>query len=400
MSIPSSAPPACVRAGRRAALVFGALGLPALLAAGRTASAQVSGAPRAGSPLPAPAADVLIRMDDRQVRAAGVELVRPEPEAGAAELSLPGTVAVPPRQLRVVAAPAAALLEAILVAADERVAAGQPVARLRSTELVEAQRLFLQAHTASELAAEKARRDEELFRERIIAERRLLVTRSEAVGAAAELDERRQALGLLGMEAGEIEDLRRTRRIRPALVVTSPVDGAAIQLQAVAGERVAQSAPLMTVADLSTLWVNVQVPVSRAAAVEANGFVSLPAQGAEGFVLRVGRTVDPATQSVVATAEINRGADAVRPGQSVTAVVRLAGNGQDQWRLPAQAVVRHRERSWVFVRSPEGFRARPVTILSEGAQFASVRGHLVPEDRVATRGILSLLAQLSAADGS
>lgn len=342
--------------------------------------------------------DVLIRLDERQIRASGIETARPEPETGPAEIALPGTVVVPPQQLRIVAAPAAGLLESLFVAPDERVRQGQILARLRSTDLVEAQRLYLQAQTASDLAGEKLRRDEQLYRERIIAERRLLVTRSEAVAASAGLDERQQLLGLYGMTPAEVEDLRRNRRIQQSLTVTSPMNGVVLGRQATAGERVAQAAPLVTIADLSTLWVNVQVPISRAAALEANARVLVPAQGAEGFVLRVGRTVDAATQSVTATAEINRGTDAIRPGQAVTVALSLRAPGQPQWRVPAGSVVRHRERSWVFVRVPDGFRARPVTVLNETAAFTSIRGQLQPSDQLATRGLLALLAELAEQD--
>jgi RND family efflux transporter MFP subunit len=341
---------------------------------------------------------VLIRMEDRQIRAGGIELGRPEPETGPSELTLPGAVVVPPGQLRIIAAPAAGLVESLFVAPDERVRAGQAVARLRSTELVEAQRLFLEAMTQSDLAGEKLRRDEQLFRERVIAERRLIVTRAEATAAAAALDERTQMLTLLGMSEPEIAELARTRRIQQALTVTSPMSGVVLGRAATPGERVAQAAPLLTVGDLRTLWVNVQVPLSRAPALTENARVLVPAQGAEGFVLRVGRTADPATQSVNAVAEINRGTEALRPGQAVTVALELRANGTPQWRLPAGAVVRHRERSWVFVRVPAGFEARPVTVLNETAQATSIRGPLAAGDQVATRGLLALLAELAEAD--
>lgn len=347
----------------------------------------------------APAADVVIRLDERQFRAGGFELGRVEPETGPSEILLPGQVVVPPTQLRIIAAPAAGLIESIFVAPDEQVRAGQPVARLRSTELVEAQRLFLQAATADELAQEKLRRDEQLLRERVIAERRVIVTRAEATGAAAALDERMQMLNLLGLSEHEITELRRTRRIQQGLTVTSPVSGIVLGRAATPGERVAQAAPLVTVGDLNTLWVNIQVPLSRAPALEANARVLVPAQGAEGFVLRIGRTADNTTQSVTAVAEMNRGAEGLRPGQAVTVAMQLRANGMPQYRVPAGAVVRHRERSWVFIRTPTGFTARPVTVLNETAQFTSIRGGLAPNDQIATRGILALLAELSEADG-
>ena len=69
-----------------------------------------------------------------------------------AQTVLPGTVVVPPQQLLVVAAPAAGLIEAVLVAQNESVREGQPIARLRSTDLLEAQRTYLQALAADQLA--------------------------------------------------------------------------------------------------------------------------------------------------------------------------------------------------------------------------------------------------------
>jgi membrane fusion protein, heavy metal efflux system len=343
--------------------------------------------------------DVVIRLDERQFRAGGFELGRVEPETGPSEILLPGQVVVPPTQLRIIAAPAAGLIESLFVAPDERVRAGQAVARLRSTELVEAQRLFLEAATAHELAQEKLRRDDELFRERVIAERRLIVTRAEATGAAAALDERTQMLNLFGLTDHEVAELRRTRRIQQALTVTSPVAGVVLGRSATPGERVSQAAPLMMVGDLTTLWVNIQVPLSRAPALEANARVLVPAQGAEGFVLRIGRTADAATQSVTAVAEMNRGAEGLRPGQAVSVAMQLRGSGMPQYRVPAGSVVRHRERSWVFIRTPTGFTARPITVLNETAQFTSIRGGLAPTDQIATRGVLALLAELSEADG-
>lgn len=344
--------------------------------------------------------EVTLRLDERQLRTAGIDLARVEAETGPSEIALPGQVVVPPNQLRIVAAPATGLIEALFVAPDEQVRAGQAVARLRSTELVEAQRLFLEASTNAELGAEKLRRDEQLFRERVIAERRLIVTRAEARAAEAALDERTQMLGLLGMAEAEIAELKRGRRIRQALVVTSPMAGAVLGRAATPGERVAQAAPLLTVADLRTLWISIQVPLARAPALEDNARVLVPALGAEGFVLRVGRTADAATQSVSATAEMNRGVEALRPGQAVTVALQMRAAGQPQWRVPAGAVVRHRERSWVFLRTATGFTARPVQVVNETAQFVSIRGELSPGDQVATRGMLSLLAELAEADQS
>jgi multidrug efflux pump subunit AcrA (membrane-fusion protein) len=370
--------------------------LPVLLALAAAAWAQPGAGPHGTG-----AAAALVRMDERQIRAAGIELARVEPETTTPELLLPGTVVVPPSQLLVVAAPAGGLVEALYIAPDLPVAVGQPIARLRSAELVEAQRAFLEALVDGALADEKLRRDEQMFRERIIAERRLLTTRAEAAAASARLAEREQLLTLAGMGEGALRRLREDRVMTPTLEITAPSAGVVLQWQAQPGERVATAAPLFTVAQLKPLWVNVQVPVARAAAVAEAVRLTIPAQGVEGKVLRLGRSVDPATQSVTAIAEVSEGAERLRPGQAVTVAVGLPLQaGAQQWRAPASAVVRHRDRHWVFVRVPEGFTAQPVQVLIETPQSVSFSAAgLRAGDQVAVRGILTLLAGLVQAEG-
>src|SRR3712207_2114676 len=198
--------------------------------------------------VPRPAAagekDVPIRIDERQMRAAGIELARVEPEAGTAQTVLPGTVIVPPQQLLVVAAPAAGLIEAVLAGPNESVHAGQPIARLRSTDLLEAQRTYLQALSAEQLAQQRLERDEQMFRERIIAERRLLTTRADYAYARTTMQEREQMLALLGMSEADIRELRDKHQMAAALTVSAPRDGVVLELRVSPGERVAASAPL------------------------------------------------------------------------------------------------------------------------------------------------------------
>ena len=97
-------------------------------------------------------------------------------------------------------------------------------------------------------------------------------------------------------------------------------------------------------------------------------------------------------------AEIATGADRVRPGLAVTVNVRADTDGPPQWVVPSAAVARHRERSWIFVRSADGVRAMPVEVVAQNARDASIRAELAPADRVATRGVVALLAELARRD--
>ncbi|PTM43712.1 RND family efflux transporter MFP subunit [Phreatobacter oligotrophus] len=337
----------------------------------------------------------IIRLDDQAVRAAGIQLSPIQPESGATDLSFPGMVAVPPQQIRVVAAPAAGLIETVLVAPDETVRQGQVIATMRSPELIEAQRGFLTAIADESLAQDRLRRSRSLHESRVIPERDLRVAETEATNAAAKLDEQIQLLKLIGMADEGVETLRRTRRLMASIEMRAPIDGVVTIRHASAGERVVASAPIFTIADLSPLWVNIQVPATRLGALQVGSRVILPTQGAQGRVIRIGRTVDAATQSVAVVAEVDTNGGSVRPGLAVNVSVRVEQNGLAQWLAPSSGVVRHRDRTWVFTRNASGFLAVPVQVVAETARGVAFRADLAPGTEIATRGLLALVAELS-----
>lgn len=343
-------------------------------------------------------ADIAISMDEREIRFAGITTTNPDKEQREIELSLPGTIVIPPQQLRVVAAPASGLVESLLAVTDEPVKAGDPVALLRSMEIVEAQRQYLAALADEALASDRLRRLQLLFEARATPERELKVAQTTAINAKSHLDERRQILSLMELSEADIETLRTTRKIFPAVTVHAPVGGTIVKRHANPGERIDAAAPIYTIAKLEPLWVNIQVPAARLSALATGEAVVLPALGARGRIIRVARTVDSPTQSATAVAEIDTNGGSVRPGLATTVTIRLSQGPETQWSIPSAAVVRHRDRSWVFVRSKDGFVARPVQVIAESPARTSIRAELNPDDQIADRGIIALLSELALAD--
>jgi hypothetical protein len=82
----------------------------------------------------------------------------------------------------------------------------------------------------------------------------------------------------------------------------------------------------------------------------------------------------------------------------VTVNVRTAGEVADLWSVPVASVVRHRGRSWIFVKGNDGFRAKPVDVIAESGQRVSIAATLKPDDRIATQGVLALAAELAESD--
>ena len=328
-----------------------------------------------------------------QQKALGVTIVVPEPQAKREILGLAAEVMVPNSQLHVVSTPLAGLVDTVLVAVNETVKRGQLLARMQSSALAEAQRAYLQATTQRELARANLDRDQKLAAEGLIAESRLLSTKASHVEAAALFAERRHALKLAGMSDKSIAATQSGSTISSTVSIVAPVDGVVIAQMAQAGQRLEAYTPIYKVAQLDPLWLEVQVPLARAAGVREGAPVRVPSVEASGRIISVGHSVTPSSQTVMLRALISTNASRLRPGQYVEAAVSVADGAVHQWRVPNAALLRLEGKVLVLARTTKGFRAVPVTPIQEGPTTSVVTGDLDGVTGIALGGISSLKAQ-------
>jgi RND family efflux transporter MFP subunit len=345
---------------------------------------------------PSPAAESpLIPLGAGEQRAFGIELAAPVPAGAVLSRRYPGRVTVPNRQLRVVAAPQAGVVEALLVAEGELVAEGQVLARLASPDLVDAQSAYLEALTRLELADSELARERMLHREGITAESRLIEAEARQRELTTLVDQHRQRLALSGLRPRDVDHLAESRRLSSTLEVRAPIGGVVLEQRVDTGQSVAASAPLYRVGELSPLWVEVHVPVDALTGVSVGGLARLPETGVDGRIITVGRMVHDEDQSVLVRAEVTDGAEVLRPGQFTVVQLRTAAEadgGTGRWRLPSTAVVRRSGQAYCFLRAEGGYRAVAVTVLAEEEQSTVVRGPLAASDRVAVGGVAALKA--------
>ena len=145
-----------------------------------------------------------IALAPAQAKALGVE-TRPLAAADTGSAAgLPAKVVVPVEQMRVVAAPLAGLLTQVGAVAGQTVKKGQMLARLASPGLLQVQRDYLQARQQADLAQRSLARDEQLFKEGIIAEARLQASRASQAQAAVAARELQAELRIAGATASGV----------------------------------------------------------------------------------------------------------------------------------------------------------------------------------------------------
>ncbi len=331
-----------------------------------------------------------ITLSAQQGQALGIVSAPLQRRDAALGTGLPAQVVIPNNQMHIVSAPTDGFVQAMLVAVNQEVKRRQALARLQSPALIEAQRAFLQAAARAQLQRDNLRRDEELFQEGIIAQSRYSATRNGYNEAAAELAEREQLLALYGMGSAAIRELRARRTLSSSVEIVSPVSGVVLEQLAVAGQSASAAAPLYRVASLSPLWLEVAVPLSRVAQINEGGKISVPGLQAEGKVLSVGRGVDSANQTVMVRAEVTEGAERLRPGQQIEVLIAAPDSAAEQWLVPNQALVRREDQVYVFVQTPDGYRAHAVTVVTEGAESSIIEAPLRGDEHIAVRGVVAL----------
>ncbi|MDO9372282.1 MAG: efflux RND transporter periplasmic adaptor subunit [Gammaproteobacteria bacterium] len=336
------------------------------------------------------AAAAEIQISAAQAKSMGIETA-PVSTQKLPAFGFPAQVVIPAGQLQVVSAPLSGLVTETLAAPNQAVHKGQPLLRLQSPALVEAQRGFLQALMQERLQRENSRRDERLFNEGIIANSRYLTSRNSLAEAEAALAERRNMLRLSGMSTDDVAKLQSQHALTSVIDIRAPLDAVVLEQMVQVGQRVETAAPLYKVAQLTPLWLEISAPLDMLATVAEGAPVTVPAHQAAGKILSVGRSVAAGSQTVMLRAEVTEGAARLRAGQMVEAVLSgdVSAKGA-QWNVPNAALTRQQGKAFVFVQTPSGFRVQEVTVIREGADSSVISVALRGDERIAVRGVVAL----------
>lgn len=333
---------------------------------------------------PVGASETVLSLTPGQVAALGLR-TQTVGAAGAPTIArYPAMVTIPSAQQRVLAAPLPALVESVTASVGDTVRAGQVLAVLRSAQAQELQHEVHVSRTQAMLAGSALARDEQLFREGLIPQARVEATRAQAGLAAEQRDERQSVLAQAG---GNVQ--------APGgrLTLVAPMAGVVLERHVVVGQRVDVAAPLMRIARLAPLWVEMQVPARDVAALRLGNTVRLSGHSATGRVLAIGATVDPASQSVMVRAEVQPPLDGLRAGQAVEVQVERSASGLVQ--LPSAALLQGADQSIVFVEAGAGrYRAAVVQAVSSAGATAAVSG-LPAGSKVVVQGTAALKAMLA-----
>ncbi|ACI94553.1 secretion protein HlyD [Afipia carboxidovorans OM5] len=334
-----------------------------------------------------------LMLNPEQIHSLGIRTAHPVPSPTDQTVPFSAAIVIPTPHLWVVSTPIAGMVTSLAAARGEQVLRGQPLVTMESPAFVSLQRDYLHALAQDALQNLQLRRNRELLAGRAVPQRVVEASETEARQADIALTERRQMLRLSGMSEAALARLTDEAAISPSLTVVAPESGTIVDFTISPGVRLEQSSPLLKIARLSPLWVEIAVPATTVGAVKVGARVDVEGYDTPGKVVLVSATTDPATQTVLVRAEIaNDGT--LRPGQAASARIGYASQAESAWQIPAGAMARRGETASVFVATEAGFRIVPVKVIAEDQDHLHVFGALTSEDALAVSGLSALRGML------
>jgi len=285
----------------------------------------------------------------------------------------------------------------------DRVAAGQILAFLDSLELGEKKSAFLQARANLTVARRNYQREERLFKERISSEKDYLESKGEFERSDAAYRASREALRLLGLTDKGIEEITWGGIDHPLshFPILAPFAGAIIEQHITLGELIKPEEKPYTIADLSTLWILLDVyekdlgriTVGTEAEVRVDTY---PEERFSGHIVYVSDVLDEATRTARARVEVDNRAGRLRPGMFATAIITLpADTANPVVTIPSAAVQQINGKPVAFVEGPAGsYAVRHLTLGHETEGIVEVPGGLAEGERVVTEGSFTLKSEV------
>jgi cobalt-zinc-cadmium efflux system membrane fusion protein len=316
------------------------------------------------------AEDGAIAMTEAQIKANGIALDTAKPSLIQERLHLPAQIKVNAERTVAIGAPAEGIVQSVLVSPGAAVKKGQALVTIQSPTAAQWRAELGSALQRVNLARTTYQREKTLWEERISARQDFDVAEAalkEAEIAAQAARQRLSALGIAGSDG-----------VSSIVTVRAPLDGVVVEKPAVAGQAVDMTKPLLTVADLSQVWIEAAVPADSLAQIGVGmpAKVSVNALPHEltGTVSFVGPILGEATRMATARITLPNSELRLRPGMLAT--VDLMG---PQTNVPvtvaSDAVQTIHEHDVVFVRTESGFRAQNVTIgRSDGKRTEIMKG--------------------------
>ena len=295
----------------------------------------------------------------------------------------------------------------LLAKPGDAVGRGSPLFEIDTPDLVGAEQDLIaasiaipKAKTALELATRAEDRQHRLYANKAVAlkdweqaEADLKNAQRDLHSAENALAAARSRLHVFGKTDQEIEKIETERQIDRTARVSSPLAGTIVARKVGPGQFVKPDSPdaLLTIADLSTVWLLADVYESDAPLIKTGQSIEVrvtafPNETFTARIAYIGASVDPTTHRVAVRSVVQNRGRKLKP--EMFASFRVVTDSEtDSLAVPVSAVVHEGSKTSVWVKhSGNAFARREVTLGLEQGGYVQVLSGLQAGDQVVSEG--------------
>ena len=195
---------------------------------------------------------------------------------------------------------------------------------------------------------------------------------------------------LWGMSEAQITELTKTKKLSALTAFYSSASGYITSLEINEGDYVAEGAAIIKLADLSTLWAEVQVYASQLSMIDRNGeaivkIPDMPNKEMKGKIVFENPEISPDTRINLVRVSIPNPDNTLKPG--MPAYVTLKSRKRNSLSLPIDAVIRDSKSASVWVKtSTDSFKNKMVETGLETDDRIEIKSGLEEGDIVVISG--------------
>lgn len=300
----------------------------------------------------------------------------------------------------------------IAVDLGARVRAGDVLATIESVELGRAREELVRETSALRVASRAYERAQALVAAKAISAGEFQSREGEYQTRKAAVDAAERSLHLLGEPQSEVDRRRVAAETGShsagdgaTLAVRAPFAGRVIERKVTPGSFFEALQPLLTLADISTVWVFARAYEKDLALLREGVAVTLraeafPQDAFRGKVDFVDSVVDPATRTLRLRASVPNPAEKLRPGMFVKAQVDVPQSyeGKTVLAVPQSALQTLEGRTTLFVQREAGVFGRRVVETGHTFEgFTEIYKGIAAGDVVVTEGSFVLKSEFARA---
>lgn len=342
----------------------------------------------------------VVTLSPEKQKAAGIEVRKVAFEDSAVPLSATAVIEMNMDRSAKISPRVVGKVVRLTASQGDRVKAGQTLAWLDSMELDQTWADYIKARGKVELVRKNLQREETLFEKKVAPEKDVLRARQELGEAEADLNLAKERFRLLGVDVSKFGSSKDNGN-HPLVPVTTPVSGVVLEKTVTQGEMVNSEKTLFAIADLSTLWVVIDVyekDISRlrlGTGVKVS-VTAFPEKTFKGKISYISDVVDEKTRTEKARVTIDNSSGLLKPGMFATVLTEATSGGTEQLiALPEEAIIIDGAKRYAFVQTaPEKFQRREIETGRSLGNRLEVKSGLKAGEPVAVKGAFILKSEL------